>query len=397
MPLRALVDGRELQVWDLTGEQWQELKRRSRTAEAALRMACCGAPAIAKTSRSGNPFFAHHPQARPATACRWAAESALHAGCKLLAAAGARAAGWQVRTEVAAADGSWRADVLCRRGACRVALEIQLARTGLEDLRLRQERYRRAGIRGAWFVPPGFCPEPSPALPAFALKVERHAPEATWVRLDDGLSGTPATLLPLDGFVAHLLHGRVRFEPERIVRPLAGLIAVTAPDRCRRCAAPFEHVVGVTNIAVGPPRYCIDGASIVALRDLWQGDRRQAWTLICGLGRLRRQEPLLSPAAPRRCRVVGEAYLMACCPRCGAGQGDGAIDRLLTSLHPRTPVRVPIPPAPLTFWPLNGRPPRRAALNDWLGRVVPARWQLTGVPPETALLPASTCCTAACS
>lgn len=57
MPLRALVDGRELQVWDLTGEQWQELKRRSRTAEAALRMACCGAPAIAKTSRSGNPFF----------------------------------------------------------------------------------------------------------------------------------------------------------------------------------------------------------------------------------------------------------------------------------------------------------------------------------------------------
>ncbi len=51
MPLRALVDGRELQVWDLTGEAWQELKRRSRTAEAAIRMACCGAPAVAKTSR----------------------------------------------------------------------------------------------------------------------------------------------------------------------------------------------------------------------------------------------------------------------------------------------------------------------------------------------------------
>jgi hypothetical protein len=72
MPLRALVDGRELRVWDLTGEQWQALKRRSRTAAAALRMACCGAPAIAKTSRSSNPFFAHHPQDRPATTCRWA-------------------------------------------------------------------------------------------------------------------------------------------------------------------------------------------------------------------------------------------------------------------------------------------------------------------------------------
>ena len=105
MPLRALVDGRELQVWDLTGEEWQELKRRSRTAEAAIRMACCGAPAVTKTSRSGKTFFPHHPQGRPATACRWAAESALHAGCKLLAAAGARVAGWQVRTEVAAKTG----------------------------------------------------------------------------------------------------------------------------------------------------------------------------------------------------------------------------------------------------------------------------------------------------
>jgi hypothetical protein len=42
---------------------------------------------------------------------------------------------------------------------------------------------------------------------------------------------------------------------------------------------------------------------------------------------------------------MGEVYLMACCLRCGAGQGDGAVDRLLTSLHPRVPVRVPIPPA----------------------------------------------------
>src|SRR3954469_17514743 len=99
MAVRALGGRRALQVWDLTGEQWQELKRRSRTAEAAIRMACCGVPAVAKTSHSGNPFFAHHPQGRSATPCRWAAESALHASCKLLAASRARAAGcWQVRT-----------------------------------------------------------------------------------------------------------------------------------------------------------------------------------------------------------------------------------------------------------------------------------------------------------
>jgi hypothetical protein len=246
------------------------------------------------------------------------------------------------------------------------------------ELRHRQERYRRAGVRGAWFVPPGFCPAPSPFLPAFALEVERHAPDATRVRLGAGLPGTPATLLPLDGFVAHLLRGDVRFEPERVVHRLAIMIVVTAPDRCRRCAGLFEHVVGVTNIAVGPPRYRIDGAPIVVLRDLWHGDRRQAWILVRELERLRRQEPSLSLLTPRRCPIVGEAYLMVCCPRCGAGQGDATVDRLLTSLHPRVPVRVPIPPAPLTFRPLDGCLPRRAALGDWLEHLIPARWRLMG-------------------
>jgi hypothetical protein len=80
--------------------------------------------------------------------------------------------------------------------------------------------------------------------------------------------------------------------------------------------------------------------------------------------------------ALRRCAITGETYLMACCPRCGTGQGDGAVDKLLTSLHPRILVRVPIPGAPLTFRPLDGQPPRTAALEDWRERVVPAWWRL---------------------
>jgi hypothetical protein len=126
------------------------------------------------------------------------------------------------------------------------------------------------------------------ALPCPAgLRARGRAPGTARVRFGDGLSGTPATPLPLDGFVAHLLRGRVRFEPEHVLCPLDSIIAVTAPDQCRRCAAPFEHVVGVTNIAFGPARFRIDGASIVALRDLWRGDRRQAYAVIRGLGRLR--------------------------------------------------------------------------------------------------------------
>ena len=59
MPLRALVDGRGVQVWDLTREGWADLRRRGRAETAPVLMACCGRPGLAKTSRNGNPFFAH--------------------------------------------------------------------------------------------------------------------------------------------------------------------------------------------------------------------------------------------------------------------------------------------------------------------------------------------------
>ncbi len=68
MPLRALVEGREVHVWDLTREDWAALKRRSRAEEpGAVRMACCGRHGTAKTSRNGNPFFAHRTGPSPNT------------------------------------------------------------------------------------------------------------------------------------------------------------------------------------------------------------------------------------------------------------------------------------------------------------------------------------------
>jgi hypothetical protein len=50
------------------------------------------------------------------------------------------------------------------------------------------------------------------------------------------------------------------------------------------------------------------------------------------------------------------------------------------------PVRVPIPPAPLTFRPLDGRLPHQAALGDWQECVIPARWQLTAMLPKVPAL-----------
>jgi competence protein CoiA len=378
MPLRALVNGRELQVWNLTRAQWAALRQLGRNQASSVLMACCGRPGVAKTSRKGNPFFAHRTGSGslPQTSCRWAGESTAHALCKLLAAAGARAAGWQVQTEATAPDGQWRADLLCSRGRARVALEVQLAPISLELMQNRQQRYRAAGVRGAWLVPAERCPAPSRPLPTFPL----DAASATVGPGPGGsnqIAGFDGEMLPLDVFVRHLLQGRVRFQAQQVERPLPCPVLVTAPDACRRCGSSFLHVAGVTNLAAGAlPRYRLPGeVAIIAVRDLWEEDRRQAWQVADGARRLRRAEPGLSPLAPRRCRATGASYLMALCPGCGQLQGDHAVDRLLTSPHPQVPVRVPVPPAPLTYHPLDGRA-ARAALGNWRERILPARWYL---------------------
>jgi hypothetical protein len=236
-----------------------------------------------------------------------------------------------------------------------VAIEVQLARAAPGELAARQERYRAAGVRGAWLVPADRCPPPCRGLPAFPLEV---APGSARVGLRVGASSAPGLTLPLDAFVAGLLLGRVRFEEARVVRPLGCPVAVTAPDACRRCGRPFEHVAGVTNIPAAPRPGRATGSAATPCRS-----RRSATSgtpTAGGRGRWRARSGACaarspgSPRSPRAAARSGETYLTALCPACGAAQGDGAVDRLLTGVHPRAPVRVPLPPAPLTYRPLDG-------------------------------------------
>jgi len=60
MSLRAIIDGRSVQSWDISEEDWLALKRRSRTGGSGLAMPCCKARAVPKTAASGLCFFSHH-------------------------------------------------------------------------------------------------------------------------------------------------------------------------------------------------------------------------------------------------------------------------------------------------------------------------------------------------
>ena len=156
MPLRCLgPDGQSIQSFDLTEAEWSALRLENRRSRQ-LRMPCCDASVVMKTSTRGLKFFAHKSRGP----CQSAPETEAHLALKTLAAQAARRAGWTCSTEASGSSPSgetWTADVLAHKGQAKVAIEIQWSAQTNEESLYRQERYRQSGVRCLWlFRRPGF-------------------------------------------------------------------------------------------------------------------------------------------------------------------------------------------------------------------------------------------------
>ena len=146
MPLRCLdVVGESLHAFSIPPDLWNEIAAGNRVRRD-LRMPCCNARVSLKRSALGLQFFAHVGRG----GCATGDESPEHLMLKQIAVDAARVRGWHAETEVAAADGSWRADVLATRGRARVAVEVQWSPQDDAETLRRQAQYAAAGVRGLW-------------------------------------------------------------------------------------------------------------------------------------------------------------------------------------------------------------------------------------------------------
>lgn len=171
MPLRALNNKSNINAFEYDEQSWRLLKSGYRSQD--LRLPCCGAEAVPKTSKLGNFFFSHKTR----SGCSSAPESAEHIYLKSLIAKAAKESGWLVVTEFSGqsskGDG-WVADVYCEKGSARLALEVQLSYITYETLKLRSDKYKDSGIRAAWFLlntkfNRGYA-QPSKDTPLFKVK-----------------------------------------------------------------------------------------------------------------------------------------------------------------------------------------------------------------------------------
>lgn len=292
MPLRCLLDGVALLSFMMGDDEWTRLKGSYSTR--TLVMACCGARAIPKVSKLGTRFFAHKPRA----GCESAGESAAHLHAKWVIARAAIDAGWQAETEVSGRtpDGAdWIADVLCTKGAIKVAFEVQLAGQTLEDYWVRQKRYFASGVRGCWLAkrPPRVEER---ELPLFHIDVSDM--EALVV-------STSKVTLPLEEFVEGALTGKLKWldgSPGKYHYEL-GLIWAD----CWQCKERVSLVHGISFRGF---------THMIAMLQIAQEHIVDLTELIADVSKLRERFPSVASLEFRVSRTKGSPYLASICPRC---------------------------------------------------------------------------------
>lgn len=237
MPLRAILNDINLFAFEQTLDSWSELKSSKKRTE--LVMPCCGERAIAKTSSQGSFFFSHY---RKNPDCESKPESKEHIILKNVIAIASKKAGWDVVTEYPGSsfDGqNWVADVYCTKEKKAVAFEVQLSKQSLREFNYRQERFRRSGVRSAWFVSEAVYNSAntisSKELPVFIVK-EFSCRTDSPIVAQFGVS--------LDKFIRSLLLGRVSWETD-----LEELHVHYIQDTCWSCEKsvrqPFAYGVDV--------------------------------------------------------------------------------------------------------------------------------------------------------
>jgi competence protein CoiA len=165
MPLKCLRGDEEIYAFDTESDEAWESLRKGNAAEKYLRMPCCGAGVVLRTSKLGTRHFAHARRGP----CETAPETAEHLLAKMAVVEGVKATAWEPLPEQSGRtpEGEeWRADVMAVKGKARVAFEIQWSRQDGDETDRRQRRYAEAGVRGLWLVFDGDTKEFAVLIPS---------------------------------------------------------------------------------------------------------------------------------------------------------------------------------------------------------------------------------------
>lgn len=326
MPLKCLRGGDEIYSFNIESDgDWENL-RKMNSKSKELRMPCCGAAVVLRTSKLGTKHFAH---ARIGS-CTTAPETAEHLLAKLAVVEAIRKTDWTPLPEQAGKTPSgeeWRADVLAVKNKAQVAFEIQWSRQDRNETERRQKRYDEAGVRGLWFFRQKDFPVDK-KTPSFRLVFEAETKtfrillpspfyDPDWVGRDksDFLYWKQSIPLPL--FVEGTLNGKLRFAPA--LGQTMPMEVSTVEIECWRCKKPTGVVNGL-NFAASR---VLSGHSDIptSIYDLSDALPNGEAVVMSMLPASLLRSHGVGVIKPRYSKTAGEQYISNGCIHCDALQG----------------------------------------------------------------------------
>ena len=338
MPLKCLRGEGEVFAFEVESEaSWRRL-REENAAQSNLRMPCCGARVVLRTSKLGTKHFAHARRGP----CTTAPESAEHLLAKRTIIDGIRRTQWAAKAEQEGVtpDGfKWVADVLATKGKAKVAFEVQWSRQDGEETLRRQDRYEQGGIRGLWLFRQHDFPV-SEIVPAFRLMFDERSKSFSvalpspsyhprWIKArDKDLPRYWSQMVDLAEFAEGAVSGRLMFAPT--IGSTVPLTVFATPTTCRRCKEETRVITGMVFTASKSfPGHPDISVSLRSLDDVLGGPKLiQRWLPAAllkhhGIGALKIRQSRLEVEG-------GAAYLSNGCVKCDALQARYFEERLPT-------------------------------------------------------------------
>ncbi|MFZ4828116.1 MAG: competence protein CoiA [Phototrophicaceae bacterium] len=236
MPLRASIAGETIIAPFLSDEEWQALKSRVKQDKLDVLLPCCEQHGYLRTSSRGLAHFVHRHKSYN---CTSKSETWQHLKAKAEIIRACSEAGWEAITE-SSGDG-WRADVLAKRGSVQIAFEVQWSSQTLEETELRQQRYKKAGIRCCWLFktpPNGFKSRAD--IPLFQLDITDEACNVVFNPSEYDRWGYENRIFELRLFIRMLLSGNFRFSSDLVAMRKQEILIQFIQIDCWRCKKPYD-------------------------------------------------------------------------------------------------------------------------------------------------------------
>lgn len=145
MPLRAVINGREIVSTTYSDEQWAALKNELKISGKQLILPCCNQPGLLRINSKGLKHFVH---SKSDNECWLKSETPEQLKSKVEIVKACQESGWSAIPEYSEMD--WNADVMAVKNGVRVAFEVHWKKQTIDEVIRINQRYEESGVRGCW-------------------------------------------------------------------------------------------------------------------------------------------------------------------------------------------------------------------------------------------------------